>query len=82
MSDKNKSEKTVMPFGKQNYILMVVGVLFIVLGLVLLAGGGSDDPTKFNPEIFNTRRMVIAPLLMLTGFVIEFFAIMKKSNNN
>jgi len=68
-----------MIFEKKNYILMIVGVAFILLGLVLLGGGGSQNPEVFNPEIFNSQRIVIAPTLMLIGFVIEIYAIMWKS---
>ncbi|MBN2746866.1 MAG: DUF3098 domain-containing protein [Bacteroidales bacterium] len=65
-----------MVFGKKNYLFMIIGIALIAISLVLLAGGGSKDPAVFSEEIFNTRRLVVAPLLMLAGFVIEIFAIM------
>ncbi len=65
-------------FGKQNYILLIVGIVVLALGYILLVGGGSDDPAVFSYKIFDTQRMVIAPILMLAGFTIEIFAIMKK----
>lgn len=65
-------------FGKENYRLMLIGLAFIVAGFLLMVGGGSSDPTKFNPEIFSFRRITLAPILILTGYVIEIFAIMKK----
>jgi len=67
-----------MPLGKQNYILMGAGVLLIILGFIFLAGGGSDDPNVFNYEMFNTRRLVVAPLFILGGLTVEFVAIMRK----
>ena len=73
-----KSENTGFTFGKENYILMLIGIAFIITGFLLMMGGGSDDPTIFNPEIFNFRRITLAPLFVLTGFIIEIFAIMKK----
>ena len=66
-------------FRKTNYILIGVGILFLVLGYILLVGGGSDDPEVFNPAIFDTRRLVIAPILMLIGLIIEIVAIMYRS---
>ncbi len=70
--------KSAFLFGKKNFILLIVGLVFIALGFILMAGGGSDDPEVFNPEIFNTQRIVIAPILILIGFIIEIFAIMHK----
>jgi hypothetical protein len=65
-------------FGKENYRLMLIGLAFIVIGFLLMIGGGSSDPNVFNPEIFSFRRITLAPILILAGFTIEIFAIMKK----
>ncbi|MEI7500504.1 MAG: DUF3098 domain-containing protein [Bacteroidota bacterium] len=65
-------------FGKENYRLMLIGLAFIVVGFLLMIGGGSADPAKFNPEIFSFRRITLAPVLILAGYVIEIFAIMKR----
>ena len=65
-------------FAKENYRLMLIGLAFIVVGFILMIGGGSKDPSLFNPEIFSFRRITLAPILILAGFVIEIFAIMKK----
>ena len=67
-----------LAFGKENYRLLLIGLAFIVAGFVLMIGGGSDDPKVFNEAIFNFQRLTLAPLLILTGYVIEIFAIMKK----
>jgi hypothetical protein len=66
-------------FQRINYILIGVGILFLVLGYILLAGGGSDDPEVFNPAIFDARRLVVAPILMLLGLVVEIVAIMYRT---
>lgn len=63
-------------FRKWNYILMILGAVLLCVGYICLSGGGSDDPTQFSEAIFNTRRLVVAPILMLGGLVIEIFAIM------
>ena len=65
-------------FGKENYRLMLIGLAFVALGFILMIGGGSNDPNVFNPEIFSFRRITLAPIRILAGFVIEIFAIMKK----
>jgi len=65
-------------FGKENFRLMLIGLALIALGFILMIGGGSHDPAKFNPEIFNFRRLTLAPILVLAGYVVELFAIMKK----
>lgn len=65
-------------FGKQSYRLMILGLILIALGFVLMSGGGSDDPAVFNEEIFSHRRITVAPILILAGYVIEIFAIMKR----
>tara|TARA_B100001142_G_C14300933_1_gene642788 strand:+ start:1444 stop:1665 length:222 start_codon:yes stop_codon:yes gene_type:complete len=69
-------------FSKKNYILLLVGLTFIASGLILMTGGGSEDPTKFSDEIFNTTRLTIAPILLAIGFVIEIFAIMYRKKED
>ena len=66
-------------FRKVNYILIGVGISFLALGFILLAGGGSDDPEVFNPAIFDARRLVVAPILLLTGLIVEIVAIMYRA---
>lgn len=66
-------------FDKSNYIWMLVGVVLVILGFIVMGGGKSEDPTKFNyDEIYSATRITIAPLLILIGFAIEVYAIMKK----
>lgn len=79
MKNKNKPKATFL-FGKKNYIIMGIGLAVIALGFILMAGGGSDDPTVFNEEIYNFRRIRLAPTLILIGFAIEFYAILAKSD--
>ena len=57
---------------------MLLGIGLIVVGFILMWGGGAEDDTSFNPEIFNFRRITLAPIFILAGFVIEGFAIMYK----
>ena len=68
-------------FGKENYRLLLIGLALIVLGFLLMIGGGSKDPKVFSQDIFDFRRLTLAPLLILAGYVVEIFAIMKKSKD-
>ena len=65
-------------FTKENYRLMLIGLGFIVIGFILMIGGGSKNPQDYNPAIFDFQRLTLAPILILAGYVIEIFAIMKK----
>lgn len=69
-------DKFALP--KKNIVLILIGLGVIVLGYVLLAGGGSDDPNVFNDEMFSFRRLVIAPIVIIAGFAFEIYAIMKR----
>ena len=75
---KNGEEpsKTTFAFGPVNYILLGVGILLLGIGYILLSGGGSDDPNVFNHDMFDNRRLVVAPLLIVIGLVVEICAIM------
>ena len=74
MSESIEDQK-VMPFGKQNYIIVLIGIALIALGFVLMIGGGSTDPDVFNEKMFNFQRLTLAPILVLAGFVVEIVAI-------
>ncbi len=63
-------------FQKKNYMFMFIGIAFIVLGFILMSGGGSDDPNVFNEDIYNFRRIRLAPTLVLIGLGIEVYAIL------
>ncbi|WP_282123184.1 DUF3098 domain-containing protein [Algibacter mikhailovii] len=74
---KRKAEvKPIFVFGKKNYKFMFIGLAVIALGFILMAGGGSDDPNVFNPDIFSWRRIRLAPALVLIGFGIQIYAIL------
>ena len=82
MAKKETKETTGFALGKENYKLMAIGFAIIVVGFILMAGGGSDDPNVFNPNIFNFRRITLAPVVLLFGFAFEIFAIMKKPKSD
>jgi hypothetical protein len=84
-----KSPKTNLPktephflFDKENYMWMIGGVALILIGLMLMSGGKSANPHEFHyDEIYSFRRITLAPIVMLLGFFIEVYAIMKKPND-
>lgn len=78
----SKQDKQQFLFGKQNYILMGVGLAVIIVGYILMSGGKSEDPNVFNEnEIYSFTRITLAPILVLLGLLIEGYAIMKKPAN-
>ena len=81
-----KKEKTAnetgFALGKDNYRLMAIGFGIIIIGFILMVGGGSDNPEVFNPEIFSFRRITLAPVVLLFGFLFEIYAILKKPKDN
>lgn len=79
MNKHKKQTVTKGLFGKENYMMMLGGLLILAIGFFLMAGGKSAAPTVFNDnEVYSTTRITIAPLLIIAGFLIEIFAIMKK----
>ena len=79
MSIQKKQPVVKSLFSKDNYIWMLAGLVVLAIGFFLMAGGKSTDPTIFSDDdVYSTRRITIAPLLIIAGFVIEIFAIMKK----
>ncbi len=68
-------EQKVMPFGRQNYIIVLIGIALLVLGFVLMLGGGSNDPDVFNEKMFDFQHITLSTILILAGFVVEIIAI-------
>ncbi len=76
---QNSSTPSFSLFSKENYIIMIAGLVIIALGFILMTGGKNDDPKIFDPkEVYSTTRITIAPLLIILGFVIEIVGILKK----
>lgn len=67
-----------MALGHKNYIYMLAGLGLLILGFALMSGGGSKDPNVFDYSMFNFRRITLAPIIVLAGFGLEIFAIMKR----
>jgi len=78
-SAASKETKTFPIFEKDNYLWMLAGIIVMAIGLLLMAGGKSDDPNQFHPDqVYSARRITVAPILILAGLVLEVFAIFRK----
>ncbi len=81
MTQKDISKKDLDNFAlpKENYTYLLIGFVIIIVGFVLMIGGRSEDPNVFNgSEIFSFRRITLAPIVVLAGFIFEMWAIMRK----
>lgn len=80
---KKSTGKENFALGTENYKLLIIGFVIIVIGFLLMIGGKTDDPSVFNEdEIFSFRRITLAPIVVLFGFIFEIWAIMKKPKSN
>ncbi len=79
---EDPKRKFAFVFNKINYIIMIAGIVLLALGYIFLAGGGSDDPNVFNPEMFNGRRLYLAPILIILGLIVEIVAIMYRGKDS
>jgi len=83
MANKNDiKERPVFALGPENYKLLAIGFVIIIIGFLLMIGGKSDSPDKFSNEIFSFRRITLAPIVVLAGFAFEIWAIMKRPKKN
>jgi hypothetical protein len=78
VAKKTNKEEKGFALGRENFRLMAIGFGIIVVGFLLMIGGKSNDPNEFSDAIFSFRRITLAPLVVLAGFVFEIWAIMKK----
>ena len=77
-NQKIEEKELGFAFNKTNYTILIVGLVIIILGFLLMIGGGSDDPEVFSEALFGFRRLTLAPILILAGYIIEIFAIMHR----
>jgi len=79
MKKPEQEQKHEFLFEKVNYKILLIGLAVIALGFILMSGGGSDDPNVFSEEVFNFRRIRLAPTTVLIGFGITIYAILKNT---
>jgi len=78
MSKENEENKLGFAIPQENYKFIAIGFAIVVLGFILMIGGGSENPTEFSEEIFSFRRITLAPIVVLAGFLFEIWAILRK----
>ena len=80
MGEKKRREKNNFIFKKRNYKIMILGLIIIAVGFILMSGGGSEDPNIFSPDIYNFRRIRLAPTLVLLGLGVQIYAILSTAD--
>ena len=73
-------EKRDLAFGKANYVLLAIGMVVVVIGFLLMSGSGSTE-TTYDPDIFSARRIKVAPVVCLVGFVSMIYAVIYRPKN-
>lgn len=77
-----ENNKTQFGFQPENYRLLLIGLAINILGFICMIGGGTDDPAKFNAdELFSTTRITIAPMLIVAGYVVILYSIMRRTKS-
>ncbi len=71
-------ENPRLPLTRRNYLILLAGVGVILLGMLLMAGGGSTSPDTFDASVFSWRRITLAPILVVGGFAVEIYGLMKR----
>ena len=78
VNNKKGEVNNNLALAKENYLMLLAGFAVIVIGFMLMAGGGAENPTEFSEEIFSFRRITLAPIVVVAGFIFEIYAIMYK----
>lgn len=71
-------DKKRLAFEKENFTLLFISIIIIIIGFIVIAGGKSSEETGFDPSIFNSRRILIAPIIIMSGYGLIVYAILKK----
>lgn len=80
---KIKSKDNIILFDRGNWKIVFTGIALIIVGFLLMLGGKTTDPNVFNPdELYSFRRITLAPIIILLGFILQIFAILKKPSEN
>lgn len=82
MSTTENQEKESFALSAKNYKVMLIGIAVVVLGFILMMGGGTEDPMEFNEDIFSFRRITLAPIVVMVGYAVIFYSIVKKDTSS
>lgn len=80
MSTTEDQGKETFALSTKNYKMMLIGIAVVIVGFILMIGGGTENPMEFSDDIFNFRRITLAPIVVLIGYVVIFYAILKKDS--
>ncbi|HEY4798857.1 MAG TPA: DUF3098 domain-containing protein [Bacteroidia bacterium] len=75
-------EKSTFAFGKENYKMMLIGSAIVLAGMLLMISAPSADPNKMSDEIFDFRRLTLAPIVIVAGYIVVLFSIIKKTKES
>lgn len=78
MSTTENQENESFALNPNNYRMMLIGIGVVIIGFILMIGGGTENPMEFNEDIFSFRRITLAPVIVLIGYALIFYAILKK----
>ena len=81
MSTAENPENESFALSAKNYKVMLIGIAVVILGFILMIGGGTENPMEFNDEIFSFRRITLAPIVVMAGYVVIFYSILKKNSS-
>lgn len=76
---REKINESAFAFGRENFLLLFISIGLLFIGYILMSGGKAESPDVFNPEVFSTRRITIAPLVVMAGYALAIWAIVKKA---
>ncbi|MBI4944844.1 MAG: DUF3098 domain-containing protein [Bacteroidetes bacterium] len=77
MFPAHQGEKATFAFGKDNYRMLLIGIVIVAIGMICMISSASDDPKKMSETIFDFQRLTLAPILIIAGYVVVLFAILK-----
>lgn len=78
-ASREKINESAFAFGRENFILLFISVGLLFIGYALMSGGKAESPDVFNPEVFSTRRITVAPLVVMAGYALAVWSIVKKA---
>jgi hypothetical protein len=78
---KENTKKPEFLFSATNYKILIIGLMVIALGFILMSGGANENPNVFNEDVYSFRRIRLAPTVVLIGFGITIYSILKKSKS-
>lgn len=77
---KDKINEAAFAFGRENFILLFISIGLLFIGYILMAGGKAENPNVFNEEVFSFRRITLAPIVVMLGYALGIYAIVKKAD--